>query len=363
MMTAKKLLMFMTTIAMLVVFAVGCGSSSTEGEKGNDSEANDKPITLKVASFVTEKSFVHQVAILPWMNKVTELTEGQVKFDLYPSEQLGKAGDIINLTRDGVADIGVTDLGYFPDELPLSNMLANLPIKRETTYQANMAYYDLVHDGNDTTVMENDFVKNGVRLVLTRISPSHAIWTKGTEIRVPEDLKGMRVRTSGGPTNKIYEMMGAVPTTIHFPDIYEAVERGVVEAVHLFGIGMKTSGAAELVTYGLETNRGGSTFDSIVINEKVWQSLPEHVQTAMMDAAREVTIDFGQINDIETMKFNEEFIENGGKMGELTEAEQAQWSEFSDKFIQSWLDENKSKGVPFEEVLNKYNENLDKYKN
>src|SRR5699024_7022742 len=108
-------LKFLVIAVGIALIMVGCGTSNS-GRTNDSDKDTEGTITLKVASFVTEKSFVHRVAVEPWMSRVTELTDGQVVFDLYPAEQLGKAGDTLNLTRDNVADIGVTDLAYFSDE-------------------------------------------------------------------------------------------------------------------------------------------------------------------------------------------------------------------------------------------------------
>src|ERR1700753_1348824 len=37
-----------------------------------------------------------------WMQRVTDLTKGAVTFEYFPAEQLGKAKDLLTLTRSGV---------------------------------------------------------------------------------------------------------------------------------------------------------------------------------------------------------------------------------------------------------------------
>ena len=64
-------------------------------------------VTLKVATYFAGTSPIYTAVTEPWMKRVTELTDGNVQFDYYPGEQLGKAADLLNLTRDRVTDISV----------------------------------------------------------------------------------------------------------------------------------------------------------------------------------------------------------------------------------------------------------------
>ena len=43
------------------------------------------------------------------------------------------------------------------------------------------------------------------------------------------DLKGKRVRTGGGSINDFVTAIGAQPVGIGFPEVYNSLERGVVD--------------------------------------------------------------------------------------------------------------------------------------
>ena len=48
-----------------------------------------------------------------------------------------------------------------------------------------------------------------------------------------EDLRGMKIRVTGGLTADIYRELGAVPVSIAAAEIYPAFQRGVLDAVSL----------------------------------------------------------------------------------------------------------------------------------
>lgn len=362
-MKSKKFKLLAAVITSFSIFAAACSSSSsnTDSQNGGEKEGNtakEETVTLKVATYFANTSQTYKFVTEPWMDKVTELTEGKVQFDVYPGEQLGKAHDMINLTKDGVTDISVYPANYFADTMPLSNTLAGMPELSINSDQGTKAYYDLVQQNE--TVLETDFLKNGVRPLTFNVSPTYEIWTTGKEIRVPSDLKGLKVRTPGGVANEFYEYMGVVPVATSHSEVYEALEKGVIEALSGSSVSVDSNGTTELLKYAV-TPHIGTAINCLVINEKVWQGLSEDVQKAMIEAGEEIAQQAVKYDE-DTETINKEFIETEGVFAELTEEEQAEWKKVSEEFTQTWLKEHQSDGHPYEEVMNMYKENLEKYK-
>src|SRR5699024_10274685 len=105
-----------------------------------------------------EDSIYHELAVKPWMKKVEEKSDGRVKFDFYPAEQLGKTEDLLNLTQNKVADIGSIAINSYTDEMPYSSMVGGLPNLYENSYQGVKAYNELVE--SNSTVKEKDYTEN-----------------------------------------------------------------------------------------------------------------------------------------------------------------------------------------------------------
>ncbi|MEO8977148.1 MAG: hypothetical protein ABI552_15510, partial [Casimicrobiaceae bacterium] len=77
-------------------------------------------ITLRVADSVPATHPISVNGTKFWMDEVTRLTNGQVQFQWYPAEQLGKAKDLLALTQAGTADVGRFGASYTPEKLPLT---------------------------------------------------------------------------------------------------------------------------------------------------------------------------------------------------------------------------------------------------
>ena len=70
--------------------------------------AQAQTITLRVADALPNGHIAHQFILRPFMEAVTKATSGQVVFQHFPAEQLGKAKDMLALTQTGVADMALT---------------------------------------------------------------------------------------------------------------------------------------------------------------------------------------------------------------------------------------------------------------
>ncbi len=67
-----------------------------------------------------------------WMAQVEEETNGRIIFYYFPSEQLGKAKDLLSLIQSGVVDISYITAGLISDKLPLA-VVAELPETFDTS--------------------------------------------------------------------------------------------------------------------------------------------------------------------------------------------------------------------------------------
>ena len=80
------------------------------------------PIVLKVASPWPEKHPANIYGPELFIKEVTDATHGEVKFEFYPSGQLGKPETALQLVQSGGVDLLLAAAPYTPDKLPLSEV-------------------------------------------------------------------------------------------------------------------------------------------------------------------------------------------------------------------------------------------------
>ena len=270
------------------------------------------------------------------MEKVTKLTKGQVEFEYYPAEQLGKAADLLELTSDGVTDIGIYYASYYPSKMPITSGLLGMPGMYSTAYEGSMVYHEL---SKKNPVLGSDYLNNGVRPLFILAPPPSELWTTGKEIKVPEDLKRMKVRVTGDLLNKAVTALGGSPVNVTLPELYEGLERGVFDSINQNPVSISDYGLGELVKYGTKGVSFGGVSAGFVINEKVFQELPENVQKILVQVGDEITESTAKFYDDYGQSINQKFKDDGIIVYELTEDEKAKWQKFYNEIEASWVAE------------------------
>ena len=99
----------------ICVLAV-CGLALGLGVRA--ASAQDKTFTLKLSHWVPP-SHPLQKAIQDWADDIEKASNGTIKYQIYPSQQLGKAFDHYDMARDGIADFAYVNPGYQPGRFPI----------------------------------------------------------------------------------------------------------------------------------------------------------------------------------------------------------------------------------------------------
>lgn len=359
-MIKRKLIAIVSIVFLFALAACNSGSESTNSSNSNTEQSGEskEKITLKLGTYFATTSSVWTAYAEPWMKRVEELTDGQVEFEAFPGEQLGKAHDMLQLTKDGVMDIGIFPTNYFQDNMPIGNMLIGLPNLSKTSAQGTAAINDLVKEKEE--FLEIDYLRNGIMPIGLIISPTNQIWSKDQEIRVPEDIKGLKVRTPGGVSNEVFEHLGVVPVALPHSEVYEAIEKGIVDAYATYSQSLISNGTQELITNAAYVHIG-AVIHAFHFNKNVWDNLPENVQDAILQAADEITANIGKVYAEAEAKFKEDFVANGGEIADLTPEEEKKWEEALADFTDKWLEKHDGDGYPYREILEKYKELLEKY--
>ncbi len=309
---------------------VACG----DGDGGSDSVGT---ITLKVADWLPEDHLVVREGTQPWMDRVTELTDGKVKFDYYPAEQLGPAADLFKLTLSGVTDIGFVNPAYVPENLSLSSV-SGLPGLAATSCQNSVAFQHLIEPGS--TVYEHEFEPEGLHPLLVSATAGYEVMTSGTPVTGPDDLEGLTVALSGGAMARMAELLNAAPVSMSAPDRYDAMRKGTIDATILGYATAPTYSLQEVVKYGTVGANLGSSASAYSISTKTWDGLPTDVQDAMTQASDEITLRLCKALDASTEDAEQTMIDAGVEVHELTDDEKESFADAVAPVAEAWIDED-----------------------
>jgi TRAP-type transport system periplasmic protein len=183
------------------------------------------PLVLKLHHFLPAQSFEQKFWFLPWAEKVGKESDGRIKVEIYPSMQLGgRPPQLFDQCRDGVVDIVWTLAGNTPGRFPRLEVF-ELPFiagaTGEISSRATWDYYE---------ANSKDELKDIHPLALFCHGKGN-IFTKDKVIKLPSDLKDVKIRVPSRPINDSLQLIGASPQGIPAPGVPEALAKGVVDGV------------------------------------------------------------------------------------------------------------------------------------
>ncbi len=227
---------------------------------------------LRYANFVPESTPTSKADIFV-AEELTKRTDGRVKVTMYHGSSLGKSTEMIDLVGEGAIEIGNFSSGYNFARLPMQAFFG-VPIVMKDAVMAGR----LMRAATKTqTRMQEDWKKNNLHPFNFRgLPPYRLISTK--PIKKIEDLKGMRVRTFGKTSPKMFKILGAVPVNMTVNEAYEGLQRGSVDAVFLPWAGMYAYKLYETAKYVSDINFGADGCYVTYMNLDLWNSWPQNLR-------------------------------------------------------------------------------------
>jgi len=142
---------------------------------------------------------------------------------------------------------------------------------------------------------------------------------------VPADYKGLKFRIQSSKVLEAqFRALGAIPQSMAFSEVYQALQTGVVDGQENTWSNIYTQKMFEVQKYITVTNHGYIGY-IVVVNKKFWEDLPADIRGQLEKAMHEATV-YG--NDI-AEKENTEAMDLIKKSGRstifvATEAENAE---------------------------------------
>jgi TRAP-type C4-dicarboxylate transport system substrate-binding protein len=178
---------------------------------------------LKLHSFVPPTHIIWAKVLTPWTAEVAQRSNNELTVKLYPSMQLG--GTPPQLYRQmvqGVTDATFTVPGYTSADFPMF-ALTELPGAAESADDGTRKLW-----AHLDKFLSSD-VKDAKVLMLWN-SDTASIMSKAKPVRTLEDLKGMKIRTPSAAQSAQLDALGATPIDMPVTQIYNSLDRGVIDA-------------------------------------------------------------------------------------------------------------------------------------
>ncbi|PKN66003.1 MAG: C4-dicarboxylate ABC transporter substrate-binding protein [Deltaproteobacteria bacterium HGW-Deltaproteobacteria-15] len=315
-----------------------------------------EPIELKLTHWVPADNVMHKDVFVPWAKMVEEKTAGKVKVTIYPSELLSKARDTYESVVNGTADIGFSHLGLNPGVFTV-NQIFGLPFLYPEAPEGSRIITEVYEK---EPVLQSEF--KDVKLLWFMSSTMLRLHTATKPIRTLEDLKGMKIRTGGGPQAATLKTLGATPVAISPPDVYTALERGTVDGLTFPWEAVDSYKIDEVTKYHNTAGLWGGPF-YVVMNLKKYNSLPPDVRKALDSLsgkwASEFSTDLREKADIASREKIRKL--KGHEFIDFSREEVVRWKSAAMPIWDEFISSVEKKGIPGKKILEEVNRSVEKY--
>lgn len=248
-------------LSMSVVFA-GCTSSAQPKTS----------VTLKYADQNAENGWEGSQAAVPWLKQMETATKGAVKFQGFYAQSLFKGTDAWEALKAGQADVAWCFHGYWANMTPLADVIA-LPFLPVPSAEKGSEVFWKLYEKYPS--IQKQFEAN--KVVLTWSSNSYFLATCTKQVKTMNDIKGLKIRTTGGPPTDMIKALGAVPISMGMPDVYLNLEKGVIDGALLPWEALYSFKLYEVVKYITHAPFHAVYFTQ-AFNTKSWNNLSPEVQ-------------------------------------------------------------------------------------
>ncbi len=156
--------------------------------------------------------------------------------------------------------------------------------------------------------------------------------------------------------------MGGTPVAMPIPEIYDAMQKGVIDAVLTQPISaIKSLRLCEVAKYVTRLDLG-CLMTPVLMPKGTWEKLPNKVQNEMMALAREMPEKTDEMISEKELNVMEEMKQEGILIYEISEEDKARIKAVVRNFAKTMVDDLKNKGVKkTDEGMTFYLNTIDKY--
>jgi len=178
---------------------------------------------LKLATFVPPSHIIMARVLTPWAQELATASGNRLTVRFFPSMQLGgKPPELYRQMLQGISDICFTLPGYTSGDFPMM-ALTELPGMATSADDGTRKLW---------THFERFLAREyqGAKILMLWNSDTASIMSKSRPVRTLEDVKGMKIRTPSAAQSAQIEALGGIPIDMPAGQIYNALDRGVVDA-------------------------------------------------------------------------------------------------------------------------------------
>ncbi len=269
--------------AIILLLLGGC-SNETPSEKN---ATTGEKVKWKMATSWSGGDVITQIAPKAFAKNIEFLTEGRIKVQTFPAGTLGKAFKVSGTVINGVAETGHSWMGYDWGRDKTTVLFGGF----SGTMDAEKMLHWIYEGGGLELWQEYRLKEWGLISFPCFLIPSEVFLHSRKPVRTIDDLKGLKVRTSGAWL-EIVNQLGASAVTMPGAEVYTSLERGTIDASEWGTLSINVPmGLHKIAKYVVVPGiHQPVSIGELLINKDAWEKISERDKELVALAAKMVTL-------------------------------------------------------------------------
>lgn len=291
--------------------------------------AADKYV-IKIANVTAPEHPLH-VGFEKMAAIMNERSGGRIEATAYPSGQLGNLRAISEGLQLGTIEMGTQSPGGLASFMPLLGVL-ELPY----IYRDNQHVYNTVDGEIGQELNESFRKKTGIRILGYWMNLYRNTTNSKKAIEKPDDFKGLKIRVP--ETKTVMDTIGALgasPVPMPFGDVYTSLQQGVIDGQEN---PLSIIWASKLYEVQKYLSLTGHIYSPVVImiSDQFYNSLPEDLQTIVVEAFEEVRPEVRKMVEDQEKELLENLKSKGMEINEIDKSKFAEYmGSIYDEFVKA----------------------------
>jgi TRAP-type C4-dicarboxylate transport system substrate-binding protein len=283
----------------------------------------------------------------PLKKELEEKSKGRIKVTIHPGGALAAAPAHYENVVAGAFDIGWTLQGYTPGRFPLTGVV-ELPFLWSSAQDATGVFWQMFQE---LPALQNEY--RDVKVLAIWTHDLGQLYTTSKPVRTLEDLRGLKIRAPGPVQVSMLRALGAVPVTMPAGEIYDALERGVVDGLVIGLSAIKGFRLDQVVKHATLANSYVAAM-IVAMNQQSYKKLSVEDRALLDSLTGKRMAMLGAKNyDDEADDGMEALKKAKAGIYQLSPSEMEKWKQATAPVSKEWIKEMDSKGLPGKQVYDK----------
>jgi TRAP-type C4-dicarboxylate transport system substrate-binding protein len=335
--------------AFVIALAMAAGPARAEPKEINLTVASSHPLVVPWVGFI-KSVFMAEVDA-----KLAQAGNYKINWNEAFGGQLYKANATLTSVEEGITDIGWVFSYLEGAKMPLSQVAAYTPF---TTNDVPRLLDTMTELMDAVPAFRKEWEQYNLVFLGATAADDYDLYTNFPVTKL-SDLDGRKISAPGVLAAwlrgmNVTAVNGALTT------YYTDIQTGVSEGTLSIALGILPTKTYEVAPYITRVNAGVVFSGGLAINRDSWNTLPEEVQKAMVEAGRT----YSQKHAVNLMERHEFALDKMVEIGKdqsppvtitpLPAEERRKWVDGLPNIAKDWADAAEAKGLPGREFLKAY---------